>query len=126
MNGREITEDEISAAMLEGAAELKAKARRASLGTAKNLNRHLPDEHKRKDTDLEEEVYAWFCDLDFSDLNVVRAVVPGKELLKVVLQKISDGEEVKITRGHLVACVSEEDIPEDLKAVIGQLDGGGA
>lgn len=112
--------------ILECGEELKAKARRTSRETAKQLNRFLPPEKKEGDADLDEHVDKWFDALDFSDVDVVRTVAPGKELLKEVLKKLNEGMEKPITRGQLVSFASEDDIPKDLLKVLGELAGNAA
>ena len=119
--GRKITEAQAKAAILRAAAATKATARRLSLDTAKTVNRHLPGADRKKDTDLEEAVYAWFDGLDAESLEVVQRIWPGKELLQESLRLLNEGETKGMTPGQLVASLDEATVPTDLRRLLESL-----
>lgn len=111
--GRTISEDEAKAAILAAAQQLKAEARRASLKIAELVNRHLAKD-RFKDDELELKVHKWFDELKLDDLNTVQHVFPGKELLPKICEIISSSGGKPITRGHLVAAISSDLVPQDI------------
>jgi hypothetical protein len=121
--GRSLTEQRVTKAILKSAVDLKAAARRQSREIAKQVNRHLPPADKMKETELEEKVDDWFDSLDLRDLDVVRRVFPGKELLTETLKHLNEGNSELITRGKLVAAVHADTLPEDIQNTVRQLAG---
>lgn len=111
----------INKAIKDAATDLKANARRMCRETAKGVNRHLPSETKVKEADLEEQVDEWFDKLDLSDIETVVKVFPGKELLASVLKKLNESHSTDLTRGILVAHLSEEFVPADIRQTIKDL-----
>jgi Uncharacterized conserved protein len=123
LTGRKLTGHQASEAIRKAGKGLKARARRASLDTAKGVNRHLPTPDRWKDSELEEKVYEWFDGLNTESVEVIQNVFPGKELLKEVLKILNEGAEKEIRRGHLVAAISSEAIAKeicDLLTAIGE------
>lgn len=112
--GRNVTEAQARRAILVAGSDLKAKACRMSLETAKSVNRHLPQNERFTDADLEEKVYEWFNGLDLDDLEVVQRISPGKETLVKTLKIINEGEAKQLTRGHLVASITADVIATDI------------
>src|SRR5215467_3898605 len=92
-----------------------------SLETAKNINRHLPATERWNDTDLEEKVYQWFDGLDLCSLSVIKEVFPGKETLQEILKILNDGKERGITRGQLVASITAEIMPTEIRDLLVQV-----
>jgi ABC-type cobalamin/Fe3+-siderophores transport system ATPase subunit len=113
--GAELTIAAAEAAIFSAAEGLKAQARRKSRETAKGVNRHFPPPKKMAEQDLEVKVDEWFDGLDLSSLAVLQAVFPGKELLKETLKRLNEHREKPITRGQLVAAISEGLISVELR-----------
>jgi ABC-type cobalamin/Fe3+-siderophores transport system ATPase subunit len=120
--GRKVTIKEAEDAILNAAAGLKAEARRMSRKISLAINRHLPG--MKKDADLEVEVDRWFDGLDPTLLDVVRAVFPGKELLKATLSIVNGSRKPVITRGLLVAALDPKHIADDMKRLLSDVAGG--
>lgn len=120
-SGSTIQTRSINKAIVDAATDLKANARRMCRETAKGVNRHLPSETKVKEADLEEQVDEWFDKLDLSDIETVVKVFPGKELLASVLKKLNHAHSTDLTRGILVAHLSEEFVPADIRQTIRDL-----
>lgn len=126
--GRELAADTVRDAIIAAGSEIKAEARRMCRTTALGINRHLPDGTRKRDAELEVEVDRWFDGLDLTSLDAIRAVLPGKELLKASLKRLNEGQAVALTRGGLVAALEAEYISGDIKGLIldvaGDMDGG--
>jgi hypothetical protein len=116
--GRTITQAQARAAILKAAKGIKAKARRTSLETAKNVNRHLLPQERWKDAELEEKVYEWFDGLNLESIDVIQRVFPGKETLEETLKNLSDGTSKQLTRGHLVASISPDCVASDIRDLL--------
>jgi hypothetical protein len=115
--GKKLSEEDAEAAIMDAASELKAEARRMSRESAKAVNRHLDNEDRKKEADLEIEVDKWFDKLDLTSLNVIQKVFPGKELMNKTLSKLnSDG--LEITRGHVIASLKPELVAADVRDFI--------
>ena len=112
--GRHVTQAQARNAIVKAGDSLKAKGRRASLETARAVNRHLPTNERWKDPELEEKVYEWFDGLDLSDLQVIQRVSPGKETLAETLRILNAGHGRQLTRGHLVASISNDRVAGDI------------
>ncbi len=119
--GRKVTEAHGSDAIRKAADAVKAKARHASRDTARAVNRHLPQTERLNDSDLEEKVDSWFDKLDLKSVPTIQGVFPGKETLKEALKALNDGETKQVTRGHLVASISNEIVPEDIRSLLTSL-----
>jgi len=116
--GREITASQVADVIRKTAGDMKAKARRTSLDTAKKVNRHLEGTEHLRDGDLEEKVYEWFDRLDLQSLPVIQQVFPGKETLQLTIQALNDGTSKGMTRGHLVASIAPEVISEEIRNLL--------
>lgn len=123
--GRRITKPAAKKAIMQAAQELRAAARRQSREAAKSVNRHLEPPERMNDSTLEEKVDGWFDSLDLENIEVVRRVFPGKELLIETLKQLNEGKPERITRGKLVAAVHADTIPKDIQDTIRQLAGSG-
>jgi energy-coupling factor transporter ATP-binding protein EcfA2 len=121
--GMRLTKQEATRAILKSAQGLKAAARRQSRESAKQVNRHLPADDKMTESKLEVKVDQWFDSLDLDDLDVIRRVFPGKELLAKTLEQLNEGKSQRITRGKLVAAVHVDTLPEDIENTVKQLAG---
>lgn len=121
--GRRVTEGMVAKVILGSALDQKAAARRQSREIAKQINRRLPAANKMSESELEEKVDEWFDSLDLRDLDIVRRVFPGKELLARTLERLNEGKSQRITRGKLVAAVHVDTLPEDIQNTIKQLAG---
>lgn len=119
--GRKLTEAQATAGILKAAESVKEKARRASLETAKGVNRHLGTAERWKDPDLEEKVYEWFDGLDLNSFDVVQRVFPGKETVHEALKALKDDTQKDITRGHLVASIAPDVIAKDIRELLAAL-----
>lgn len=120
---RRIKAQTVEKAIVDAASGLKAEARRMSRETALGINRHLSNKEKRKETDLELEVDRWFDNLDLTSCDVVRAVFPGKELLKATLGIVNKGRTKALTRGHLVSALEEKHVPAELRTLLTEVVG---
>jgi hypothetical protein len=107
-----LTEEHVAKTIVAAASELKANARQASHKCAELINRHLKD--RLADKELGLAVDKWFDSLDTTDLATIQRVFPGKELLPKVLEILNNGQSKRISRGTLVASISEEHLPEDM------------
>ncbi len=116
--GRQISQTHARDAVIKAGDNVKAKARRASLETAKLVNRHLAPAERRKDADLEELVYQWFDGLALTHLGVIQRVFPGKETLAETLRIVNDGASKQVTRGHLVASITFDRIAKDIRDLL--------
>jgi ABC-type cobalamin/Fe3+-siderophores transport system ATPase subunit len=112
--GRKITEAQGVNAILKAAGTIKAKARRASLETAKIVNRRLDSAEKLEEVDLEVRVYEWFDSLKLDSVSTIQNVFPGKETLKETLRVLNEGASKPITRGHLVASITKDTVAKDI------------
>jgi len=121
--GRDLTADAATAAILAAANEIKAEARRMSRETALGVNRHLPAGQRKTDAVLEVDVDRWFDALDLNSLDVVRAVCPGKELLKASLKALNDGQAVTLTRGNLVAALESQHVSDAIRKLLTEVAG---
>jgi ABC-type cobalamin/Fe3+-siderophores transport system ATPase subunit len=115
---RELESAKVAETILTVADTMKAKARRATLETAKQINRHLEGSERMKDAELEEKVYEWFDRLDLKALPVIQCVFPGKETVQEILKVVNEGETKKITRGHLVASICPEVVASDIRELL--------
>jgi ABC-type cobalamin/Fe3+-siderophores transport system ATPase subunit len=120
--GAALSLEDITSAILSAASSLKAVARGMSRKTAADINRHLPSPDRRSDSELEVAVDQWFDSLELGSLEVVQKVFPGKELLKEALKILNDSLTKKLTRGQLVASISADLIPEDLKTFLKSME----
>jgi energy-coupling factor transporter ATP-binding protein EcfA2 len=116
--GRRVTEAQATEAILKTAETVKAEARRKSRETAKNINRHLASDARRKDAELEVQVDKWFDNLDLKSIDVIQRVFPGKEMLQEVLKAVNDKASRQITRGHLVASLYPDAIAQDIRNLL--------
>jgi uncharacterized protein YjbI with pentapeptide repeats len=109
-----VSEAQASDAILNAAELLKARARRASLETAKAINRHLLQTDRWKEDELEVKVYEWFDGLNLKSIQTVQAVFPGKEMLQETLKIVNNSVSKQITRGLLVAGIQPQFIAKDI------------
>lgn len=116
--GRKLTQAQARDAIVKAAGGMKAKARRASVETAKGINRHLQAGDRLKESDLEEKVYEWFDALDATSLDVIQTVFPGKETLAEALKVVNEGASKCITRGNLVASIAADLIASDVRDLL--------
>ncbi|GMU63698.1 MAG: hypothetical protein AMXMBFR34_54610 [Myxococcaceae bacterium] len=114
---RKVTAKNAEEAIFKAADALRAAARMKCRETAKGVNRHLTAK-KRKEADLEVQSDEWFDKLNLKSLDVVRAVFPGKELLKESLKILNDGQSPALTMGQLVAALEAEFIADDMKKLL--------
>lgn len=121
--GRNITLAVAKNAILSAAENLKARARRASLETARNVSRHLPKSERLGDVELEEKVYDWFDQHDLGSLPAVQRLFPGKELVQETLKILNANQKRSLTRGHLVASMTEEHLASDLVELLRAIGG---
>lgn len=124
LRGREIRLSEVSSAILTAAEALKANARIMSVKTATLVNRQLPSEKKLEDSDLQVQTHQWFDGLDLMDISQIQRVFPGKEMVKRTLDTINEGHSQKITRGNLVASLSDETVAADIRELLASVGGG--
>lgn len=115
---RKVSGKQAEDAILKAAGTLKAAARQRCRETAKGVNRHLPSTKKRKEADLEVQSDDWFDKLDLKSLETIRAVFPGKELLKETLKILNDGHTPALTTGQLVAALAPDFIADDMKTLL--------
>lgn len=113
--GHKIGYEDVIDSIVKAADELKATARRASRECARVINRVLPKKMEEKELDIATD--KWFDDLDLDDLETIRTVFPGKELLPIILRRLS-GQGKSITKGHCVASLKQEYVSEDMKTLI--------
>lgn len=111
--GASINLEKASGIIVEVAQGMKAEARQASMKSAKLVNRHLGSE-KIADKELEIQVHRWFDELDVSKLETVQNIFPGKELLPKVIEVLNEELNIRISRGKLVAAITETLLAEDI------------
>jgi hypothetical protein len=116
--GRVVDAAQAEDAIRKAAVNLKPRARRQSLETARSINRHLEGLDRWNEADLEEKVYAWFDNLDLQSLSVIQQVFPGKDILKEALKIINEGANKDITRGQLVASVAAELVSQEIRDLL--------
>jgi hypothetical protein len=121
--GRELTQEKIRETILLAADALKAKARMKSLDTTKQVNRHLPAAQKLSDQEAEEKLYQWFDALDVTSVEQIQRAFPGKELLPEILKRLNEGQDRAITRGLLVASLTDDVVAPDMKELITSVAG---
>jgi energy-coupling factor transporter ATP-binding protein EcfA2 len=116
--GINVNEPEIESVILESANSVKHIAQRATLEAARLINRHLSREAKLGDSELEEQSFHWFNHLDLSSLAVIQRVFPGKELLKEVIKSINDAYSTQVTKGNVVAELTDDVVSSDIKELL--------
>jgi ABC-type branched-subunit amino acid transport system ATPase component len=122
---RQMTAAAATKAIIAAADNLKAKARRTCLDTARLVSRHLPKGEHLGDVELEERVYQWFDSQDLGSLPIVQRIFPGKEMIRETLRILNEGQKRPLTRGHLVASMSKATLAPDLIDLL-RLVGGAA
>lgn len=106
--GKKITEAVARKAIQKAGNTLRQAARRKCRETAKQINRHLDQDARYEEPKLEEKADAWFDSLDFTEVEVIQRVIPGKELLRETLKVLNGDKKMNVTKGKLVAAIDSE------------------
>lgn len=121
--GVDVDVEELKELFVEAGNKLRPRAQRICLNTAKQANRFVSNDDRKKERYLEELVYEWFDGIDDSSYEEVVSVWPGKELLKEVRKMISEKYDVDVTVGRLIAVMDEDNIPDGIADLLFDLAG---